>query len=178
MLKNIPASDKFNELEFYIPLGSITVKGLSNIFFKSGIKSNQEFAGAMRNLGFKPHRGFIKGFIDMVFMYKGKYYIVDWKSNYLGNNISYYSVDKLKESMKDNYYILQYYIYSAALHRYLSFRKEGYDYEKHFGGIFYFFIRGIDPEYPSCGIFHDVPQVEELKSFSSFLSHIPEEAAS
>lgn len=177
MLKNIPASDKLNELEFYMPLGSITAKGLSDIFFKSGIKSNQEFAGAMRNLGFKPHRGFIKGFIDMIFLYKDKYYIVDWKSNYLGNDISDYVADKLKESMKDNYYILQYYIYSAALHRFLSFRNADYDYEKHFGGIFYIFIRGTDTKYPSCGIFHDVPQVEDLRSFSSFLSRIPEEAA-
>jgi len=49
-------------------------------------------------------------------------------------------------------------IYTVALHRYLRLRLPDYDYQRHFGGVFYLFLRGMDPALgPDCGVFHDRP---------------------
>jgi exodeoxyribonuclease V beta subunit len=60
--------------------------------------------------------------------------------------------------MKDEFYILQYHIYTVALNQYLKLRLPDYTYEKHFGGIYYIFLRGIDPHMgPDFGIYRDRP---------------------
>ena len=93
--------------------------------------------------------GMMKGFIDLVFEFEGKYYIADWKSNHLGNSYSDYSQERISGEMEKHNYFLQYYIYSAALNRYLKQRLgSSYSYEKHFGGVYYFFVRGMNPETP------------------------------
>lgn len=46
--------------------------------------------------------------------------------------------------MIEHRYDLQYLLYSLAVHRLLKQRIPGYDYERHFGGVFYLFLRGID----------------------------------
>jgi exodeoxyribonuclease V beta subunit len=170
MLRNISLNDRISELEFYFPLSLISSQGLAEIFHKSGIKLNKNFVQLLEHLGFKPHRGFVKGYMDLVFQYKEKYFIVDWKSNHLGNDIQEYSLEKINTIMEDHYYILQYYIYTVALHRFLISRKPGYDYRKHFGGVYYMFVRGANPEHPYSGIYHDVPPKEVIESLSEYLS--------
>jgi exodeoxyribonuclease V beta subunit len=64
----------------------------------------------------------------------------------------------LAEAMAREAYVLQYLIYTVALHRYLRLRVANYDYERHFGGVFYLFLRGMDPARgAACGVFHDRP---------------------
>ena len=169
MLKNIQLNERLNEFEFYFPLNTVTSKGLSDIFRKSGIKYSNNFAAALEHLGFKPHRGFLKGFIDLIFQYKNKFYIVDWKSNHLGNGLSSYSSDRINAAMTDHYYILQYYIYVVAFHNFLKARIADYQYEKHFGGVYYLFIRGVDPDSPGSGMYYDVPPENIIQSLSSYL---------
>jgi exodeoxyribonuclease V beta subunit len=170
-LKNISKNGRLSELEFYYPLNLITSAGLANIFRKYGINISNNFTASLEHLGFTPHRGFIKGYMDLVFHYKEKYFIVDWKSNHLGNDIQDYSPEKINTVMDDNYYILQYYIYTVALHRFLLLRKADYDYSKHFGGVIYIFVRGTDPEYPYSGIYNDIPSKEIIQSLSEYLSN-------
>ena len=55
--------------------------------------------------------------------------------------------------MQRNFYTLQLCLYSVALHRYLRVRKPDYDFERHFGGAFYIFLRGIDPAQPENGVY-------------------------
>ena len=86
----------------------------------------------------------LKGFIDLVFVADGKYYIVDYKSNHLGDQLSDYSEQQLSEVMIDHRYDFQYQLYSLALHRLLATRLPDYDFERHFGGVYYLFLRGID----------------------------------
>ena len=59
--------------------------------------------------------------------------------------------------MLQHSYFLQYHLYTVAADLYLTRRIPGYQYDKHFGGIFYVFFRGLDPENSSHGIFHDRP---------------------
>ncbi len=100
---------------------------------------------------------FMNGFIDLVFSHGDRFYIIDWKSNFLGRAPADYSPERLASAMQDNFYFLQYHLYTLALHRYLILRQPGYSYKKHFGGVFYLFLRGIDPQTPGSGIYFDRP---------------------
>jgi exodeoxyribonuclease V beta subunit len=127
-----------------------------------------EYADAVRRLPFAPLEGFLRGFIDLVFEHDGRYYVVDYKSNFLGRMPSDYAERTLVTAMARDHYILQYHIYSTAVHRYLARRINGYDYDAHFGGIFYLFVRGMAPrEGQTFGVFADRPSrrlIEELSS--------------
>ena len=87
--------------------------------------------------------GLMNGFIDLVFEQDGKFYILDWKTNYLGNNLNAYNQENLLNAMNINNYHLQYMIYTVALVRYLRQKIENFDYDTHFGGILYLFVRGV-----------------------------------
>ncbi len=92
--------------------------------------------------GLIQENGLIKGIIDLVFTVNGKYYIVDWKSNWLGESIEAYEQQNLHQSMTENSYFLQADIYKEALKRYLRLIEKR-PFEECFGGIYYLFMRGI-----------------------------------
>ena len=131
--------------------------------------ASSDFSVLLEKTGFIPHRGILKGFIDMVFEYKERFYIIDWKTNHLGNSISDYSHPALMKTMNENYYILQYHIYAVGLNRLLMNRMPGYDYDQHFGGIFYLFVRGIEPAEPLSGVFYDRPSKDTIDSIDEYL---------
>jgi exodeoxyribonuclease V beta subunit len=85
--------------------------------------------------------GFLMGYIDLVFQHNGKFFIADWKSNRLDRG---YHPEALSECMASADYHLQYKIYALATMRWLKlFMKDRFDPEMHFGGVFYFFLRGM-----------------------------------
>ncbi|MEZ5603592.1 MAG: UvrD-helicase domain-containing protein [Burkholderiaceae bacterium] len=92
--------------------------------------------------------GFLRGFVDLVFEHGGRYYLLDWKSNHLGDSASRYAAGPLATAMRANAYSLQACLYALALHRWLRRRLRGYDYERHFGGALYVFLRGAGLEAP------------------------------
>jgi exodeoxyribonuclease V beta subunit len=104
---------------------------------------------------FVPVQGMLKGFIDLVFEFEGRYYLVDWKSNLLGMRIEDYGPAALAHEIVRRHYYFQYQLYTAALDRYLRLRLPGYRYEQHFGGVYYLFLRGIDPARPGFGVYRD-----------------------
>ncbi len=100
-----------------------------------------------------PHEnGFLKGVIDFAFEYQSKYYLIDWKSNWLGSEGKDYTADKMKETMKKHDYFLQARIYQEALRRYVNLIEER-SFEECFGGTFYLFLRGIDPKNEGQGVY-------------------------
>ncbi len=71
--------------------------------------------------------------------------------------------------MSRHNYHLQYYLYTTALHRYLSLRiGENYSYEKNFGGVYYFFIRGMQEGEESPGLFHTLPDSDTVRRLDRF----------
>ena len=92
-----------------------------------------------------PIHGFLRGYVDLVVEHEGRWYILDYKSNWLGPAPADYGPEALAEAIRAGGYPLQYLVYLVALHRYLATRLPGYDYERHVGGAFYLFVRGIDP---------------------------------
>jgi exodeoxyribonuclease V beta subunit len=156
-LADIPGEKWLNELEFYFPLQRIDPVQLRALIGHPG-PGHEPLAEQIGSLTFSPVRGFMHGFIDCLFENDGRYYIIDWKSNWLGNRYSDYGQEQLQATMLDNLYHLQYLIYSVAVHRHLRWRLTAYDYEKHFGGVYYLFLRGIGPAPDaSMGIFADRP---------------------
>ena len=103
-------------------------------------------------------------------MYKGKFYIVDWKSNLIGRDTNHYKKENLIPIMQNDYYILQYHLYILALHKYLKNRLPTYDYEKDFGGVFYIFLRGTgDPQNPARGVYQGHPSLELIERMGQAL---------
>ncbi len=111
----------------------------------------------------------LQGFIDLVFMQRGRYYILDWKSNHLGMSMSDYNQDTMHESMCRSAYILQYHLYTLALDRLLKVRLPGYSYEQHFGGAIYLYLRGISEGSGMGGIYTGRPQPEFIRRAGEIL---------
>lgn len=88
--------------------------------------------------------GMLKGFVDLLFEHGGRYYVVDYKSNWLGADAGAYTAEAVRDSVLRERYDLQYAIYTLALHRQLRARLPDYDYERHVGGVLYLYLRGID----------------------------------
>jgi exodeoxyribonuclease V beta subunit len=135
------------ELEFFFPLRHITSPRLAEVLVRHGvIPGGTDPVTAVQALDFAPVKGMLMGFMDMVFEAQGRYYLLDWKSNHLGNSIEKYRRERLGKAMQENLYPLQYLLYTVALDRFLSLRVPGYRYETHFGGAIYVFLRGVSAD--------------------------------
>ena len=128
------------------------------------------YADRISQLGWRELRGYLRGFIDSVFFDGSRYYLIDYKSNDLGSRQEDYDPDRLLEPMIHHDYVLQYLIYTIALDRHLARRRVGYDYETHFGGVYYLFLRGFARAHPpGCGVFFDRPPAELVRRVSTLL---------
>ncbi len=124
----------------------------------------------MGRLNFRPLEGFMRGFIDLVFRFRERFYIVDWKSNFLGGRTEDYGQASLQKAMAEGFYHLQYHLYTVAVHKYLEVRIPGYRYESHFGGVFYLFLRGIDPaKGGDYGVYRHRPAAAAIEALCSNL---------
>ena len=97
--------------------------------------------------------------------------MVDYKSNWLGEELSDYTPDKLEQAMADAHYYLQYLIYCLALHRYLRQRLgEKYAWDEYVGGALYLFLRGMTPEGEAGnGIFFHKPEFELIDALDKLM---------
>ena len=164
-LSQISTSARLNELEFYFPLQMLSRERLKDLFGRDELKET-----GLERLNFSPVRGFMHGFIDLVFQYEGRFYLVDWKSNILGPGIADYVPAALRKAMEAHFYVLQSRLYAVAFHHYLTLRLPDYQYETHFGGIYYLFIRGMDPAWgPAYGVHADRPDRRFVERLSRLL---------
>jgi exodeoxyribonuclease V beta subunit len=170
-LAGIGASGRLSEMEFYYPLHPVTPERLREVFRHHGrTEAGRGFAERIGRLTFAPMQGFMRGFIDMVFRHEERYYLVDWKSNHLGDGYESYHASRLVTPMQEELYTLQYHIYTLALHQYLRRRLPAYRYERHFGGVAYVFLRGVDRRRgPEFGVFVDTPHPDLVHALGSAL---------
>lgn len=113
-------------------------------------------------VGHRTLQGYLTGFVDLVCEYGGKFYILDYKTNFLGQTLDAYRPGSLTAAMQAHNYGLQYWIYTLVLHRHLANVLPGYSYRDHFGGVFYLFVRGMVPENPGSGVFAALPDHRTL----------------
>ncbi|MEQ9878215.1 exodeoxyribonuclease V subunit beta [Pectobacterium aroidearum] len=155
-LSALDNADKQAELQFYIPIEApLQAAQLDRL-----AKHHDPLSARCPALSFQQVKGMLKGFIDLVFRWGGRYYLLDYKSNWLGPDASAYTQTAMMQSMAEHRYDLQYQLYTLALHRYLRHRIADYDYERHFGGVFYLFLRGVEESHPGNGIFACRPSAE------------------
>lgn len=172
-LSKVGAFTRRHEMEFYYPVENINSKTLVTLFNENSLFT-RDYGRALQQLSFNDIRGFMHGYIDMIFEFDGNYYIVDWKSNLLGSTINDYHRSKLNDTIVSHYYFLQYTIYTVALHRYLqNVAEKSYSYEKNFGGVFYIFIRGVDAgKGPEYGIFYDKPDALLVEKINALFNAV------
>ncbi|WP_076413701.1 exodeoxyribonuclease V subunit beta [Shewanella sp. UCD-KL12] len=147
-LAHLSPQQKLVEMEFYLPIEQLKAQSLNTVLTEHGYSAGLNFDDLM---------GMLKGFIDLTFEHRGKYYIADYKSNHLGDDFTAYNKPAMSEAIRSHRYDLQYIIYTLALHRYLSLRMPHYDYDQHIGGCYYLFLRGMSVDVPGAGVFFDKP---------------------
>jgi len=146
-LADMVKNDKLHETEFYYPFPDARQLRIP------GVKISRE--------------GFLMGYIDLVFRYRDRYFILDWKSNYLDDG---YSPEAVKKSMDETGYHLQYKLYAIAVVRWLKAHIKDFDYNKHFGGVYYVYLRGRDASHPENGLFFYRPKDEgEIRGYERML---------
>ena len=138
------------EMEFWFSSRSVNVQRLD------ALVRQYTLGGAPRPvLASNELNGMFKGFIDLTFEHQGRYYVADYKSNWLGSNDQAYDAEAMVATMLDKRYDLQLCLYLLALHRQLKLRLPGYDYERHMGGALYLFVRGHQA--PTQGVHFERP---------------------
>ncbi len=165
-LGQLPAAARVSEMEFNFALDrSVNAVALDRALRQRGYLANSPV------LEFSDVSGIMRGFVDLVFVHDGRFYLVDYKSNYLGPGPASYDQGAMAQAIGAHRYDLQYLIYSVALHRYLAGRIPDYDYSQHFGGVFYLFLRGMTgTEASAHGIFYERPASETITALDRFFA--------
>jgi exodeoxyribonuclease V beta subunit len=123
-------------------------------------------------LAAKRFKGYLTGFVDLIFQHDDLFYIADYKTNHLGVHPRDYDRDALVTAMASHNYGLQFWLYSLVLHNHLRNVLPEYDYDSHFGGVFYLFVRGmgipseISSKIASSGVFHQKPDRDTLEQLT------------
>ena len=161
------------EMEFYLPITQLNARSLNQL-----IAQHDSLSAQAGELDFMQVKGMLKGFIDLTFEYQGRWYVLDYKSNWLGDSTDHYSRDNMAQVMIEHRYDLQYQLYSLALHRLLKQRVPDYEYEQHFGGVIYLFLRGVQPDDPERhGIYDHRPQKEFIEALDQLFAGEQESVA-
>ncbi|MDG5499186.1 exodeoxyribonuclease V subunit beta [Marinobacter sp. BGYM27] len=165
-LKDLPDSDSsvYPELEFWFSSAELNVPALDGLVRDSTLGARQRpFAEPMTL------NGMFKGFIDLVFVHEGRYYVADYKSNIIGVHDDDYTESAIAEVIAQHRYDMQYAIYLLALHRLLASRLPDYDYDTHIGGAVYLFLRGNGAD--TRGVFRERPSKAFIESLDVLFRH-------
>ncbi|WWP02756.1 MAG: exodeoxyribonuclease V subunit beta [Candidatus Dasytiphilus stammeri] len=138
-LSSLKKEHKKTAFHFLLPINdNISVSVINDL-----IQSYDTLSSECSTIEFNQLNNMSTGFLDLFFLWEHKYYFIDYKTHWLGFDYSSYNEQTIKQLIKLNRYDIQYQLYTLALHRYLRCRLLNYNYEKHFGGIYYLFLRGM-----------------------------------
>ena len=161
-LRALHSGRRLHELSFDLPVAhqgrAVQPKQLARAFrVEPHHRFGERYADSLEDLEFFS-RGFLTGSIDLVFTdgddsATARWWIADWKSNWIGERDvdgrplhcgpRHYSQRAMEEQMYQHHYPLQAHLYLVALHRFLQWRLDGYQPERHLGGYAYVFLRGV-----------------------------------
>ncbi len=166
-LAALPAVMRRAEMEFTFGIAGVDPKELLALLHAHGYQRHREhFAHVGTRLA-----GLMNGLVDLVFVHDGRWWIVDYKTNHLGDRVADYAQDALQQAVRDSDYDLQYLIYTVALHRWLAqVRGDAYDYARDFGGVRYLFLRGMGVGPAGNGIFADRPEPDLVHAMDRLLA--------
>ena len=151
------------EMQFHLPVDRLDPSVLSSAILKDpSISEDNElnhWAFKISSWGFNDFSGYFQGFIDLIFEHEGRWFVGDYKSNILKN----YTQGCLQAAMVHHNYLLQARFYALALHRHLQCHLTCYDFDRHFGGVAYFFVRG----FPNQGLWFERPSLEAIENLGA-----------
>lgn len=156
-LRGIPKRERRSEVEFTLPVAEFGGADLAE-------RLGAEITGDLR---FDRNRGVLRGFIDLLVRVDGRFYVLDWKSNWLGSNAAAYTPEVIRDEMHAHRYRFQLHLYTLAIRRYLRGRMPDFSYERDFAGACYVFLRGVTAEVPGSGIYFEKPTVETLDALDA-----------
>jgi exodeoxyribonuclease V beta subunit len=151
---------QLREMPFYFHLGRTATGRINEILSPDP---------AVVPLSHREMQGYLTGFVDLICEHDGRFYVVDYKTNNLGERQADYAPEALLEAMRAHNYGLQYWLYTLVLHRYLGNCLPEYDYDRHFGGVMYLFVRGMIPVMPGSGVFRARPDLACLQELDRCL---------
>lgn len=151
-LSNLKALDCARELDYFLPCKDFKVRVLNGIchdFYESEVKAFEMLSvPELPDLKKSNFKGYMNGSLDLVAKFDtetgSKFYMIDYKSNYLGNSFSQYTQQKILKSIFESRYDVQILFYSLALYRFLKTTLPNFSYEKDFGGVMYLYLRGMN----------------------------------
>jgi len=163
-LSATPRIHRLPEMEFMLRLGGRRLGDMVRLLADAGYagKLPHERQGQLLN-------GLMHGFIDLTVEHGGRFHVIDYKTNWLGQDPARYAPEALGAAVRHHHYDLQYLIYLTALHRYLGRRLPDYDPDRHLGGACYLFLRGMVPDAGQRGIFRDRPDTGLIRALDALL---------
>lgn len=170
LLRNLAVDRRSNECEFYYPLQNLDARALERVV--PGLAGHDAQTPRFTfSTGGTTVTGLMHGYIDLVFEHAGRWYVADWKTNWLGPSPTHYDAAALGHAMRHHAYDLQYWVYTVALHRHLQQKLgDAYDYDRHVGGVYYFFLRGMRPANGlRTGVFFDRPSRAQVEALDALL---------
>jgi exodeoxyribonuclease V beta subunit len=172
-LSALSLTDTLRESEFYFPMNQVKAQQLTALLSEHRQQFNRQPNMTSLYLpSYHKLHGMMHGFIDLIFHYEGKFYLADYKSNYLGDDFTDYHNEHLVNNIEKNHYDLQYLIYALALHRYLKQRVDNYKVSEHFGGVYYLYLRGMTTQkaHQGSGIFYRAISEETLNKLDKIFN--------
>ncbi|MGB5444753.1 MAG: exodeoxyribonuclease V subunit beta [Psychromonas sp.] len=152
------------EMQFFISMQPLRAAEVNKL-----LQKYDPLSARAGQLQFQTVRGFLKGFIDLTFEKDGKYYVLDYKSNHLGDSLEDYNQSNMEQALIEHRYDFQYQLYTLALHRLLRSRLADYDYETHIGGVLYLFLRGMQGQQTS-GVYFNKPSFSLIDGLDKLFS--------
>ena len=156
------------EWQFLLPATEAQLSMLASNMARHGSAAAIAQAERLRTLPRQTLRGFLTGFVDLVAAHDDRFYVLDWKSNHLGNHHEDYGPGALQHAMLQHDYVLQYHLYVLALHRHLRQRLPDYRPQRHLGGVGYVFLRGVRAG-SHAGVFFDNVHVDLVAAMDQWL---------
>ena len=158
---------QLRELEFTLHVDRPKLPGLAEILSQYGAPAAvPRYYERLAEVSGQTLQSFLRGYIDLMFEWQGRWYVADYKSNTLPT----YGPEAINEAVQRAHYLLQAQLYTAAAHRYLKQRVADYDPEEHWGGALFLFLRGMrGPESEVSSVFFDRQPAKLLSAVDRWL---------
>jgi exodeoxyribonuclease V beta subunit len=166
-MSELETKRQLRELEFTLHVDHPNLDGLATLFKQHGAPvAATGYHERLTELSSRALHRYLRGYIDLLFEWEGRWYVADYKSN----SLPAYDEATIAEAVQREHYLLQALLYTAATHRYLKQRVSGYDAETQWGGVLFVFLRGMSgPESPGSSVFFDRASAELLNAVDRWL---------
>lgn len=167
-LNQLSRDNAWPEMAFWMPISQTNTQAIDLCVRHAVLPEKARPALSAQALG-----GLVTGFMDLIFIHNGRYYVLDYKTNKLTQG---YDNNACEASILAHRYDVQAMLYILALHRLLQQRLPDYHYDTHMGGAIYWYLRGVDQQNPQQGFWQCLPSIEAIESLAILFSNTEPES--